>query len=44
MDMMKIVDGELIDGWIDKFIYVEVDAGRTEWGEESWIWVAVRAD
>jgi hypothetical protein len=44
MDMMNRVYGELIGGWIGKYISVEVDEDGMAWGEELRIRVAVRVD
>jgi hypothetical protein len=44
MDMMNRVYGEMIGGWIGKYISVEVDEDGMAWGEELRIRVAVRVD
>ncbi|KAK1695860.1 hypothetical protein QYE76_012557 [Lolium multiflorum] len=44
MDMMNRAYGELIGGWIGKFISVEVDEDGFAWGKELRIRVAVRVD
>ena len=44
MDTMNMVYGELIGGWIDKYIFVDVDKDGMAWGEELRIRVAVRVD
>jgi hypothetical protein len=44
MDMMNRVYGEIIGGWIWKYISVDVDEDGMAWGEELRIRVAVRVD
>jgi hypothetical protein len=44
MDMMNIVFGELIGGWIDKFILADVDEDGYAWGKDLWIRVEVKLD
>jgi hypothetical protein len=44
MDMMNRVYGELIGGWIGKFVYVEVDEEGMAWGEDLHIRVEIRVD
>jgi hypothetical protein len=44
MDMMNRVYGEMIGGWIGKYIFVDVDEDGMAWGEELRIRVAVRVD
>jgi hypothetical protein len=44
LDMMNRVYGELIGGWIGKFISVDVDEDGLAWGEELRIRVAVKVD
>uniref|UniRef100_A0ACD6AIM8 Uncharacterized protein n=1 Tax=Avena sativa TaxID=4498 RepID=A0ACD6AIM8_AVESA len=44
MDKMNKLYGELIGGWIGKFIAVDVDEDGMAWGEELRIRVAVRVD
>jgi hypothetical protein len=44
LDMMNRVYGELIGGWIGKFISVDVDDEGLAWGEELRIRVAVKVD
>jgi hypothetical protein len=44
MDMMNRVYGEMIGGWIGKYISVDVDEDGMAWGEELRIRVAVRVD
>jgi hypothetical protein len=44
MDMMNQVYGELIGGWIGKFIEVEVDEEGMAWGKDLRIRVAIRVD
>uniref|UniRef100_A0ACD5UBT0 Uncharacterized protein n=1 Tax=Avena sativa TaxID=4498 RepID=A0ACD5UBT0_AVESA len=44
MDMMNKVYGELIGGWIGKFISVDVDADGMAWGKDLRIRVSVDVD
>ncbi|XP_071680280.1 uncharacterized protein [Lolium perenne] len=44
MDMMNRVYGELIGGWIGKFISVDVDEEGIAWGEDLRIRVAIKVD
>uniref|UniRef100_A0ACD5ZRN2 Uncharacterized protein n=1 Tax=Avena sativa TaxID=4498 RepID=A0ACD5ZRN2_AVESA len=44
MDMMNRAYGELIGGWIGKYISVDVDTEGMAWGEELRIRVAIRVD
>jgi hypothetical protein len=44
MDMMNRVFGELIGGWIGKFISVDVDEEGIAWGEDLRIRVAIKVD
>jgi hypothetical protein len=44
MDMMNQVYGELIGGWIGKYISVDVDEEGMAWGKDLRIRVAVRVD
>jgi hypothetical protein len=44
MDMMNRAYGELIGGWVGKYISVDVDEEGMAWGEELRIRVAVRVD
>jgi hypothetical protein len=44
MDMMNRAYGELIGGWIGKYISVDVDEEGMAWGEELRVRVAVRVD
>jgi hypothetical protein len=44
MDMMNRFFGELIGGWVGKFIAVDVDKDGIAWGKELRIRVAVRVD
>ena len=44
MDMMNSIVGELIGGWIGKYIRTEVDEDGMAWGQDLRIRVAVRVD
>jgi hypothetical protein len=44
LDMMNRIYGELIGGWIGKFIAVDVDEDGLAWGEDLRIRVAVKVD
>jgi hypothetical protein len=44
MDMMNRAYGELIGGWIGKFVTVEVDEEGMAWGEDLRIRVEIRVD
>jgi hypothetical protein len=44
MDMMNRTYGELIGGWIGKYISVDVDEEGMAWGEDLRIRVAIRVD
>jgi hypothetical protein len=44
MDMMNSVYGELIGGWIGRYIHTDVDEDGIAWGKDLRIRVAVRVD